>query len=316
MAIYLVTGRLGAGKSLACVGRIKDALVEGRRVATNLDLKLEAMLPAKARAVNVARIPDKPSRADLDALGVGNADVDESKNGLIVLDELGSWLNSREWADKGRQAVIDWLIHSRKFGWDVIFICQHIQQIDKQVRESLVEYLVTVRRLDRLSIPFVGGLIRLLTAGVFSGRLPRIHLGIVRYGCSHDAVIADRWLYRGDEFFGAYNTRQVFSPAYSDGLFSYLSPWHLVGRHQPRAWTVSECCRVALAAMGLGPMGGWSMARVLDAVRGPGRNVRQKDSTIQLPAGVRGPQLRPIPRAIRQALRPGRAAAEAGGLSL
>ena len=34
MPIYIITGRLGSGKSLATVGRIRDLLAEGRAVAT------------------------------------------------------------------------------------------------------------------------------------------------------------------------------------------------------------------------------------------------------------------------------------------
>jgi len=236
MSVYLVTGRLGAGKSLAAVGRIRDALLEGRRVATNLDLKLENFLPASAREVDVQRVPDKPTVADLDAIGLGTEAVDESRNGLLVLDELGSWLNSREWADKSRQGVIDWLIHSRKRGWDVYFITQAMGQIDKQVREALVEYLVVCRRLDRLKIPFVGGLLSFLSGGLIKGMMPKLHFAIVRYGTSPDAVIADRWVYLGRDLYDAYDTRQVFSPRYASGLYSYLTPWHLKGRYQVTLW--------------------------------------------------------------------------------
>ena len=43
MAVYVVTGKLGNGKTLITVGRIRDALAQGCRVATNLDLDLVAM---------------------------------------------------------------------------------------------------------------------------------------------------------------------------------------------------------------------------------------------------------------------------------
>jgi len=161
--------------------------------------------------------------------------MDESKNGIIVLDELASWLNSRTFNDKSRAPVLDWLIHSRKHGWDVYFICQHIEQIDKQVRTSLVEYLVSCRRLDRLKIPFVGKLVQSLSGGYLSGNLPKIHVGVVRYGTEHNAPIADRWVYQAKDLYAAYNTRQVFSDSYSRGAFSYLSPWHLAG-WQHRTW--------------------------------------------------------------------------------
>lgn len=232
MSIYLVSGKLGAGKTLACVGVIRDALLDGRRVATNLDLRLDKMLPVRTgrkRPVICLRIPDKPSSDDLDALGCGNDDMDESRNGIIILDELASWLNARTFNDRSRSGVLDWLIHSRKHGWDVYFICQHIEQIDKQVRTSLVEYLVSCRRLDRLKIPFVGKLVQSLSGGYLSGNLPKIHVGVVRYGVEQHAPIADRWVFRARDLYPAYNTRQVFSDSYSSGPYSYLSPWHLEG---------------------------------------------------------------------------------------
>lgn len=233
MAIYLVSGKLGSGKTLASVGRIQDALFEGRRVATNLDLHLEELLPARLRDVVCMRLPDKPTVAHLEQLGSGNASMDESKNGLIVLDELASWMNARTYQDKSRMAVIDWLLHSRKHGWDVMFICQHIEQIDKQIRTSLVEYLVSCRRTDRVKVPFVGGLIRTFTAGIFKGNLPRLHIATVRYGTDVNAIVSDRWVYRGASLYRAYNTRQVFRDDSEQALFSYLPPWHLRGWNTP-----------------------------------------------------------------------------------
>lgn len=223
MAIYLVTGRLGAGKSLACVGRMRDALMEGRRIATNIDVDLAALFPTRPRGKSVVRLPDKPSVEDLETLGCGNDSMDETQNGVIVLDELATWLNARDWNDKGRQGVIDWLVHSRKKGWDVMFICQDASQIDKQIRASLVEYLVVCRRLDRLRIPLIGALINQLSFGFLSGRLPRIHVAAVRYGTEATAMVADRWTYLGNDLFGAYNTRQVFVENYPHGPHSLVA---------------------------------------------------------------------------------------------
>ena len=124
MTVYFVTGKLGSGKSLVSVGKIRDYLIAGRRVATNLDLYLDEMFTHNKSPVS--RLPDKPRIEDMLALGDGyeseNArDNDESHYGLIVLDECGTWLNSREWNDKGRRALIDWFLHARKRRWDVIF---------------------------------------------------------------------------------------------------------------------------------------------------------------------------------------------------
>jgi len=229
MAIYLVSGKLGSGKTLACVGQIRDALRSGRRVATNLDLRLENMLPAKARALQCVRLPDKPTVEHLELIGEGNPTMDETKNGIIVLDELAAWLNSRTFNDKSRGPVIDWLIHSRKKGWDVFFICQHIEQIDKQIRTALVEYLVTCRRLDRIKIPLVGKLVQGVSGGLLSGNLPKLHVAIVKYGTEQHAPTADRWMYQAKDLYDAYNTRQIFTDGYEHGVYTYLPPWHLKG---------------------------------------------------------------------------------------
>jgi len=252
MSIYVVTGKLGNGKTLMAVKRIRDYLLAGRRVATNLDLKLDKMLPSKMKSPRVVRIPDKPTADDFLALGNGyeRADgkrVDENKYGLLVLDELGSWLNARDWSDKGRQRMIDWLIHARKHRWDVMFIVQSQTMLDKQVREALLEYLVTCKRLDKIKIPFFGHIGKALTFGAWDGCCGRIHLGVVLYAAGAsilaNALVVDRWLYRGVDLFDAYDTEQVFSSRYDCGAFSYLTPWHLVGRYEAprygwRDWAV------------------------------------------------------------------------------
>jgi len=246
VAIYIVTGKLGSGKTLAAVGRIRDYLRQGRRVATNLNLRLEGLLGAQDRSARVLRISDKPTADELEALGLGADELDEDRYGLLVLDELGSWLNARQWSDKGRQAVIDWLIHSRKKRWDVVFIVQHVSMIDKQIREALLEFLVTCKRLDRIRVPLLGPLGKLLTFGLWDGNLPKLHLGLVMYAGGsatlQGALVSDRWLYRGRDLYAAYETEQVFAEVPSAavvgkggvvvcGTWSFLTPWHVVGRH-------------------------------------------------------------------------------------
>lgn len=229
MSDYLVHGKKGNGKSLVVVGRIRDALLAGKKVATNLNLRLEELLPLGTKQVTCYRLPDRPAFADMQAIGIGSELIDESTYGLVVLDEMATWMNARSWADKERQALLDWFVHSRKLGWDTYFICQHPDQIDKQVRTSLVELSVSCKRLDKIRIPFLGA----LTKAAFDAELrpPKVHVATVRYGTGHEAVVNDRWVYRGRSLYAGYDTRQVFQANYSDGLFSYLSPWHVKGRY-------------------------------------------------------------------------------------
>lgn len=249
MAVYIVTGKLGSGKTLATVGRIRDALLEGRRIATNLDLKLDKLINARHgkpipaegitpihQKINVIRLPDKPTVDDLETIGMGCEEINEERHGLIVLDELGTWLNTRSWADKNRQAVIDWLLHSRKKGWDVYFIIQSVTMIDKQVREGVAEYHAPCKRLDRIRIPFIGSLLAFIG---LKGTLPKIHVSNVRYGLDRDSLLSDRWVYRGHDLYAGYDTRQTFTDAPASP-YSYLTPWHTKGRHEMKLSLISK----------------------------------------------------------------------------
>lgn len=235
MTIYAITGNLGAGKSLVSVGRIRDYLFKGRKVATNLDLDLSKLCSQRSKARYI-RLSDFPSAEEFEALGLGNESLDETKNGLIVLDECGVFFNSRDWADPTRKAAIAWLLHSRKKGWDVIFIVQEINLIDKQIRVSMIEHVGVCKRADRLTIPFIGYLLKFLGLPF---RPPRLHICSVRYGISPFALVVDRWVYRGTTIQGGYDTRQVFrapeTPAdYSRPTFhTVLSPWETKGKFLP-----------------------------------------------------------------------------------
>lgn len=252
MAVYAITGKLGSGKGKAAIDQIRRYLRSGKRVATNCDVFLEHLMDSQSRS-SVTRIPDKPAAVDLYMIGSGNKYVefdtiiksgksgleatapsprllrgfDEAHNGALILDECGSWLNTRNFQDKGRAELLEWAIHARKYGWDVFFVMQNISQVDKQLRDSLLEYVVRLNRLDRMKVPVVSGVLKLLTAGATDGNLPRVHIGVVRLGSLPDGLVADRWVFRGDDLNDAYNTTQVFSDAYPHGTHCLLSAWHL-----------------------------------------------------------------------------------------
>jgi len=240
MSIFIVTGKLGGGKTLAAVSRINDALAKGRKVATNLDLELVNFpsVGRRARDVRVIRVPDRPSVDDIRSIGFGIEGVtdlrqarrcyDESRFGLLVLDECGTWLNSREWQAEGRRELINYLLHIRKHLWDVYFIIQDISSLDKQARKALAEHVVYCRRMDRLSIPFVGTIV-----GWFWGdrpKLPQLHLCIVKYGDQPQSITVDKWWFRGTDLWDAYDTTQVFVEDYPHGVYSMLAPWYLYRR--------------------------------------------------------------------------------------
>lgn len=236
MAIYVVTGKLGGGKTLGAVSRINDALAKGKRVATNLDLALEN-LPAcnrKTKRSRVLRVPDRPSVDDIKAIGFGIEGVhdlsqakqhyDESRFGIVVLDECGTWLNSRDWQAEGRRELINFLLHIRKHLWDVYLIIQDISMLDKQARKALAEHVIYCRRFDRIGIPFLGSLVSVFTGSKL--KMPKLHMGIVKYGDQPTSITVDRWFYNGASLYRAYDTTQVFLDDYAHGLYSVLPPWY------------------------------------------------------------------------------------------
>jgi hypothetical protein len=235
MAVYIVVGKLGGGKGKYVMGKMREALLQGRKVVTNFDLFMEHLLPQGNKQTPV-RVPDKPTAADLAMAGPGNADKYKTKmNGILVLDELGSWLNARSFQDKDRAALIDWLIHSRKYGYDCYLCVQDLDMIDKQIRKSLAQYLVKCIAAENVKIPMVGRFMG------DSGTLPRFHIALTTIpDIPH--MQADREFFRNDHIQNAYDTFQVFrdwirTPGQDGfdtevygGPFSYLSAWHLKGR--------------------------------------------------------------------------------------
>jgi hypothetical protein len=229
--VYSVEGKLGTGKTKFAVWRAKLGLLDGRRVASNVDLVLPAITP-RQRSTFI-RVPDKPTAHDLEAIGLGydGEKYDEDLFGILILDELGTWLNARSFQDKDRAGVLDWLIHARKKRWEVYLLVQNAGMIDKQVREALIEYECKCLRLDKVKIPVVGWLINDMAVAVGGrklkrwGYLPKLHCVAARVGEGANKVLAERWFYRGTELHACYNTEQSFSSSYAHGAYTALPPW-------------------------------------------------------------------------------------------
>lgn len=221
MATYALCGKVGSGKSLISVFKAHEAFGKQMRVATNLDLKLEYLTGPKHRQ-SCVRLPDHPTRHDLDAIGDGSESPDEDTFGYLIIDEGATFLNSRKWQGEERELVVEWFRHVRKHGWHLYLIIQDISSLDKQIREAIIEHMVICRRTDRMPIPFVGGLLKLVG---FTGKFLKMHLGIVKYGLNSQSLTVDRWWYHGAKYYNAYDTRQIFDGNRAKGkmLHSVLS---------------------------------------------------------------------------------------------
>ena len=230
MTDYALTGKKGTGKSKHAVILIRDRYLKQKRlVATNLDLNLLEMLGPQSRAVYV-RVPDKPKAFDLLAVGHGNpASYNEDFNGALVLDEMGTWLNTRTFADKDRAATLDYFAHARKHGFDTYYIMQNVIQVDKQLRESFIEQVVRHTAFSKVKIPLIGGVLGALF-GEKAAFFPRFHTAVYRIGVNPQDMVTNRAVFTGKDVEKCYDTRQVFLENYPHGTHSVLSPWHTVGR--------------------------------------------------------------------------------------
>lgn len=239
--IYFLTGSLRSGKGLTAVSKIKEVLLDGRRVATNMDLKLENMLGPMNKTANVLRLPDHPTVEDLEAMGLGYEHddpehYDESKFGLLALDELATFLNARTWNDKGRKAFIDWLLMSGKKRWILMMTIQDLELLDKQIKAALAsQYVVKCKSLSKYSIPLLSPIFKLFTGRPLT--LPKSYLGVVKVGTDVRAVTHDTWWHFGTQLYSAYNTAQVYldrEHSQAKMLCTMLPPWYIKGRYLPK----------------------------------------------------------------------------------
>lgn len=236
MPVYVITGKLGSGKGLISVSKIQEYLNQGRRVATNIDLNLEKLINPWAKKTTVYRLPDFPTSSDFNSIGKGyDGDlIGDHRNGGLFLDEAALWFNSRTYNERDRAEKIAFITHARKSRWDIYFIVQDISVIDSAARNMFAEHVVYCRRSDRLNIPLVGPIL-----SVFAGyrvSLPKVHYAIVKYGDQPSSLTVDRWVYRGEGIYSAYDTEQQFKPfdvldPSSVALHTVLPPYYVYGRY-------------------------------------------------------------------------------------
>ncbi len=85
-------------------------------------------------------------------VGGGKAQVIEGR-GVAVIDEAHEWLNNRMWDEdkKLRARYVQWFSVHRHAGWNVHVITQHLDSLDKQVRDR-IEFHVVLRNFKNARI--------------------------------------------------------------------------------------------------------------------------------------------------------------------
>jgi hypothetical protein len=164
-----VSASMGGGKSLLAAIITRIALSQGRKVASNIHLYPEKMgLPdfdtnRQKYEKLLIHLPNKVRASDLIAIGLGSSSYSSGEFGLVIIDEMFLHFQARDWSNVDNKPLIKWLTHSRKRGWNVIFLGQSTQ-IDNLILTTFVGYRISVKKVD-----FFGLLPIFYTARVYWG---------------------------------------------------------------------------------------------------------------------------------------------------
>ena len=238
-----IEGVKRSGKSKYAIDLIHDYLKQGRKVATNLDLFLDNMDDIKD--AHVIRIPDHPTSKHLTDLGVGYPELeesdlnyDENKNGLVVIDELLTHLNSRSFKDKDRLAIVSWFVQMGKYGWDLVLIGQDFEGVDKQLRDTTIDQLVSVKSgVNYFGFGFINSVVQRLFSLL---HIPKFSVARFYDGKSKSRKAHGYQFYIKDWTHAWYNTAQKFLPdvmTAKDGrLVDMRAMYSMVPTEQLKKW--------------------------------------------------------------------------------
>jgi len=158
--IQIVTGKLGAGKTLLTVMLLFDALCRGATVVTNIAVnweELERMARLSRRKVlnpaQLIRLNPETDKNWHKSIPFGSPDMFIE----VFLDEIHLFFNARDWQKTAMdsKSLLSFLTQSRKARVNVTFIAQEITTVEKQFR-VLAEWELYVFSSDHIPLGFLG----------------------------------------------------------------------------------------------------------------------------------------------------------------
>lgn len=133
--IICITGTPGSGKTYEIVKKILDNLKLGRTVYTNIDGMDGDQEQEYIK--NYCNLNDYDLKKRLNFLSFSDSQrfYEIVKPGsLVVIDETSKHYNAREWNTEKNKQCVSFCSTHRHQGYDVIFITQEIDDVDKQLR--------------------------------------------------------------------------------------------------------------------------------------------------------------------------------------
>ncbi len=127
--ITAYVGLPGAGKTYGLVLEALKALQDDRDVYSNFYIDKEGITKIS-----------------------GFRDLLRIRNGVVILDELNLWFPSRLW-NKIPPEILSLWAQSRKRGLDVFYSSQHLDRVDKVIRE-ITNYVVRSNSINFFGLQF------------------------------------------------------------------------------------------------------------------------------------------------------------------
>ncbi|WP_417212728.1 zonular occludens toxin domain-containing protein, partial [Acinetobacter venetianus] len=215
--VMYVTGKLGGGKGIYLMHQAHQYYRAGRRVAANFDINTEHI--SNKSDNSIFRIPDRPRIEDLELLGRGCPEGEKEAFGCLLLDEAGTWLNCRNFRDKGRKELLDWFIHARKMGWDVYVGVQNEGMVDNQIFSATGEHITFCQRAFNIRVPFFSDLLEIFAPKSF-GRMAKKRKRIFPHyvtarsykgSPSRTNKPIEKVLIKASDYYDYYDTNYVFT---------------------------------------------------------------------------------------------------------
>ena len=185
MAVEILTGFIGGGKSYNAVLRVLDHLAKGGTVVTNLNLCVEKWMSKYPDYVNSikGKVWKDEDDTEYNALGIREVlrkhygwnlqkgqisfidDTSLRRHGVVrqipagssdcpvlcVFDEAADFWDSLEYKNSDRE-FLSLVRHSRKLNIDFVFIIQDISELNKRIRNQC-QYLTRCIDMDTFVVP-------------------------------------------------------------------------------------------------------------------------------------------------------------------
>lgn len=137
--IQIVTGKLGAGKTLYTVMMMYASLCRGATVCTNIAVDWQEMASLALRQKRIVLDPSQLLKINPESDRNWQEKIPFGVDGSFVevyLDEIHLFFNARDWAKTNTESrgLLSFLTQSRKARVNVTFIAQEITTIEKQFR--------------------------------------------------------------------------------------------------------------------------------------------------------------------------------------